>query len=208
MTDQQDQGQPSWQPQQYDPAAHQRRISGGQPPYPPQGQPPRRKRHIARNVSIAVVGLVAIFVGVGVASGGHGSSSSTPPPVSFAPAAPAATQTAAQTAAPAATQAASSAPAAPQTVTYDVTGSPADVTYGPAGSDLSGSVPMHVTKPLGSPAYYAVSAQLQGGGTVSCEIKVDGTVISSATASGGYNIASCEISQDPLSGNWQDTNAG
>ena len=41
---------------------------------------------------------------------------------------------------------------------------------------------------------------------VSCKIEVNGQVISTATASGGYNIASCEISQDPLSGNWTDTN--
>jgi hypothetical protein len=58
------------------------------------------------------------------------------------------------------------------------------------------------------PMYYSISAQLQGGGAVSCQLKVDGKVISSSssTASGGYNIAQCEISQDPLSGNWTDTN--
>ena len=41
---------------------------------------------------------------------------------------------------------------------------------------------------------------------VSCKIEVNGQVISAATASGGYTIASREISQDPLSGNWTDTN--
>jgi hypothetical protein len=35
---------------------------------------------------------------------------------------------------------------------------------------------------------------------------VNGQAISTATASGGYTIASCQISQDPLSGNWTDTN--
>jgi len=35
---------------------------------------------------------------------------------------------------------------------------------------------------------------------------VDGQVIAAAAGSGGYAIASCEISQDPLSGNWTDTN--
>lgn len=54
---------------------------------------------------------------------------------------------------------------------------------------------------------YAINAQLQGGGTVSCSISVDGKVISQGSASGGYNIASCEISQD-FSGGWQDTNSG
>ena len=111
---------------------------------------------------------------------------------------------------PAAQQPAKAAPAA-QMVTYVVTGSDgAQITYGPAGSDLSGSVPMHVTKhiPSSPPVYYAISAQLQGGGSVSCQILVDGKVISSSTATGGYNIASCEIGQDPLSGAWQDDNTG
>ena len=102
------------------------------------------------------------------------------------------------------------APSAPpaDTVTYIVSGDYAQVTYGPAGSDDQGSVPMNVTQPLGDPIYYAINAQLQGGGTVSCEIEVDGQVISQASASGGYNIASCEISQDPITGDWQNTNDG
>ena len=91
-------------------------------------------------------------------------------------------------------------------MTYVVTGSAADVTYGPSGSDYSGSVPMHVSKPLGTPAYYAINAQLQGDGTVSCKIEVDGKVVSQGTASGAYQIASCEIVQDAFSGAWQDAN--
>lgn len=95
-----------------------------------------------------------------------------------------------------------------QTVTYIVTGSAASVQYGPAGSNASGTVPMHVTRKLGSPVYYAVSAQLTGGGKVTCKLEVNGKVISKAAASGSFNIAQCEISQDPLSGRWIDTNAG
>jgi lambda repressor-like predicted transcriptional regulator len=91
----------------------------------------------------------------------------------------------------------------PQTITYVVTGSSADVTYGPAGSNLSGSVPMSVTAPLGSPAFYSIDAQLNGNGEVQCEIEINGQVISSGTATGSYNIASCEISQDPITGQWQ-----
>ncbi|HTJ66182.1 MAG TPA: hypothetical protein VL551_01510, partial [Actinospica sp.] len=74
-----------------------------------------------------------------------------------------------------------------QTVTFEVSGSYAQVTYGPAGSSASGAVPMKVTEKLGSPLYYAVTAQLQGGGSVSCEIDVDGKAVSKATATGGYN---------------------
>jgi hypothetical protein len=56
-----------------------------------------------------------------------------------------------------------------QTITYIVTGTPgAQVTYGPAGTNLTGSVPMDVTKRLGDPSYYAMNAQLQGGGRGQC----------------------------------------
>jgi uncharacterized protein DUF732 len=100
-------------------------------------------------------------------------------------------------------------PKAPPSVTYVVTGtSGAQVTYGPAGSDFTGYVPMRITKPLGSPAYYAINAQLQGGGQVSCEILVSRKVISSSTAQGGYNIADCEIGQDPITGQWENDNSG
>ena len=94
-----------------------------------------------------------------------------------------------------------------QTVTYVVSGSHADVQYGSAGSSAQGKVPMAVTSTLGSPLYYNISAQLNGSGSVTCKIEIDGRVISQASASGGYNIAMCEIVQDPLSGKWQDANS-
>jgi hypothetical protein len=95
----------------------------------------------------------------------------------------------------------------PATVEIIVSGSPADVTYGPSGSSLSGTVPLDVAGqiPSPAPAFYAVTAQLQGAGAVSCEIKVDGKVISAARATGGYRIAICEISQGP-SGDWENDN--
>jgi hypothetical protein len=92
-----------------------------------------------------------------------------------------------------------------QTVTYAVTGSYANVTYGPTGSEDQATVPMSITQPLASPQDYGVSAQLQGGGSVSCQIKVDGVTISSASASGGYNIADCQINHD-TTGSWINTN--
>jgi hypothetical protein len=98
-----------------------------------------------------------------------------------------------------------------QTVTYIVTGGAgASVQYGPEGSNLNGSDPMNVTQDIPSsvPDYYAIDAQLQGGGQVSCTIEIDGKAISTATASGGYNIASCEADQNPLTGQWENTNAG
>jgi hypothetical protein len=98
-------------------------------------------------------------------------------------------------------------PPAPAVV-YVVNGSPADVTYGPAGSDITGTVPMRVSAPLASPSYYAITAQLQGGGVVTCKLKINGQVISAATASGGYNIAQCEADQNPITGAWENTNGG
>lgn len=202
------QGYPQQQPQQWGPPPPQ---YGQQPPPPPPGyyqqpmppgRPPRRKRHLGLKITLGVVGgFFAIGVIASLANpNGTGSSNATSgTPASTTPAA-----------APASAAAATQAPPAPvhHTVTYEVSGSGADVTYGPAGSDLTGGVPMSRTAPLRSPAYYAISAQLQGSGSVACKILVDGAVISQATAQGSYNIASCEISQDPFSGKWQDTNGG
>jgi hypothetical protein len=89
----------------------------------------------------------------------------------------------------------------PQTVTYVVTGTPgASVTYGPKGSSFSGYVPMRLTRHLGYSSYYSIHVQLQGYGSVTCEILVQGHVISKATASGGDNTATCEISRNPSTG--------
>ena len=96
-----------------------------------------------------------------------------------------------------------------RTVTYIVRGTPgADVTFGPDGSDFNGTVPMRVTRRLGNPDYYAINAQLQGDGRVSCSIEVDGIPLSTGTASGGYNIADCEIGQDPITNLWENDNSG
>jgi hypothetical protein len=94
-----------------------------------------------------------------------------------------------------------------QTVTYIVTGTGgADVQYGTASSTYQGSVPMKVTRKLGDPQYYSIDAQLNGGGSVRCKIKIDGVTIASGSASGGYNIASCEADKDITTGSWEDTN--
>jgi hypothetical protein len=176
----------------------------GQPPVPhfdpyQPAQPPKRpKRKGLRILGWSALSLAALIVVAGIA----GSHMKTP----AAPASPAVTAPAV-----AATSAAPPSPSpkpAAQTVTYIVTGSPADVMYGPAGTDLAGTVPMTVTRPLGSPSYYSISAQLQGGGDVKCAIEVDGKVIASGEGAGGYNIAACEISQNPLTGNWENTNGG
>lgn len=201
-------GNQQWPPPQWQPP--------GQPPTrpsaqwgPPPGQPPliappgRRKppRKGSTGRTIAIIAGAAVVVFILVATLSHGSSPAPSPAASGAPAG---------TTAPAAQASTAAAAAAGSTVTYVVSGAPADVTYGPAGSDLSGSVPMSKTAkiPSSAPAYYSIDAQLNGSGTVSCKIEVNGKVVSQATATGSYNIASCEITQDPFSGAWQDANAG
>jgi hypothetical protein len=39
-------------------------------------------------------------------------------------------------------------------------------------------------------------------------VLIDGKVISSSTASGADNICDAQAMQDPLTGQWQDANAG
>jgi hypothetical protein len=93
----------------------------------------------------------------------------------------------------------------PQQVTYVAIGSSANVTYGPSGSGYQGSAPLTVTRPLvGNPQFYSISAQLKAGGTVTCQLKVDGVTIVSATASGTDSVASCAMDQN-LNGSWEET---
>lgn len=152
-------------------------------------------------ITMGCGGCAIVFIGlIAVGAVADSTQNSSPSTVSQP-----ATSTTTQSAAPA-TKTAPTQQA--DTITYIVTGtSMADVQYGPSGSSLQGSVPLHVTKPLGNPSYYSITAQLQGGGSVSCALEVDGKIISQSTATGGYNIASCEISQDPFSGKWTDTNS-
>jgi hypothetical protein len=92
-------------------------------------------------------------------------------------------------------------------LTYQTWGThSAQVTYGRSGSSYTGSVPMDIHRTLSQGVqYYAISAQLQGSGSVTVEIKVHGHVMSKGTASGGYNIASAEICQS-YTGAWEDCN--
>lgn len=105
--------------------------------------------------------------------------------------------------------ASSSAPAVAKpahTIEYVVTGSKAKVLYG-GGNLVAGSAPMDLTKPLGHPDYYAIDAQLQGSGTVTCKLLVDAKVIAQSTVSGGTRTAHCEINQNAVTGAWEDTNS-
>jgi len=204
----QDPQQPWRQDQPYYQGQQQQYQQYPPPGYPPQGQPwgqppgrpPRPPRRTGRKILIGIASAFALIIVIGIISAAAGGGKAVPK-TAQTPAAQAAT------AAPAATR--SSAPARPAAgpkVTYVVTGTPgADVTYGPAGSSLSGHSPMRVTRKLGHALYYSIQAQLQGSGEVTVKILIGGKVISRAVASGGYNIAMAEISQNPLTGKWEDT---
>ena len=107
--------------------------------------------------------------------------------------------------------AASPSPATADTVTFIAYGTcDPDITYGSNGSTSNGYVGMDktVTVPSPAPLYYAINAQCQQNGSGSVIIKVDGTQISSGVANGAYNIASAQVGQDPVTGQWQDENSG
>ncbi len=95
-------------------------------------------------------------------------------------------------------------------LTYRVTGTPgARVTYGPAGTYLTGRAPLQVTARLGNPLYYFITVQLSRRGSVECEILIGTKVMAESAATGRHNnLASCQISRDPLSRKWQDAGGG
>jgi hypothetical protein len=91
-------------------------------------------------------------------------------------------------------------------VTFTVTGSTTagvDITYGSDSSNFQGpqEPPMSETLQIDEHAlYYAVNAQLQGGGDVTCEIQI-GDVVRTGHARGGYNICSAQLNKD-FNGGW------
>lgn len=97
----------------------------------------------------------------------------------------------------------------PPTVTYFVGGTPgAAVSYGPAGSDFSAQTPLRVTKRFGKSSYYGITAQLQTGGSVECEILFGTEVISKSVATGAYNVVSCQATKNPRTSRWHATIGG
>lgn len=90
-------------------------------------------------------------------------------------------------------------------VTYLLSGSAtsADITYNtPSGTEQQQGVDVPLTKEtdhtpgieqhFGSGGFLYISAQNNGDGTITCEIKVDGLTVAQNTASGEFAIATCE----------------
>jgi hypothetical protein len=164
--------------------------------------PPQHKKHTILWIFLCLLGVFVVIGIIGAATSGSKSSGRKSPAVADSVASsPSAHSSARPGRQPNATP---KHKAAMQTVTYIVTGDSARIQYGPAGSMLNGYVPMHITRPLGSPIYYSITAQLNGNGVVHCELLVNGKIISRETATGQYNIASCEI--DHMMGSWENSN--
>ena len=186
--------------------------------YPPpgdhsiQGLNPRRRRrpgrrHQVRNGMLVGLGCLSIIVAVGTGLTGEkfptSSSRSHVSAGRSVAAAPAPTR-------PRPRSRSRAAAGGPRPIlTYRVTGtSGARVTYGPAGTYLTGRAPLQVTAKLGNPLYYFITAQLPGKGSVECEILIGTKVMAMSAATGRHNLASCQISRDPLNGKWQDAPGG
>jgi hypothetical protein len=49
--------------------------------------------------------------------------------------------------------------------------------------------------------YYAVTAQLHGGRSVTCKVTI-GDAVKTGHTKGGYNICSAQLNKDPLGDGW------
>jgi hypothetical protein len=179
-------------------------------PSPARRRRPRR-RHQVRNGMLVGLGCLSVIVAVGTGLTGEKFPASSPR-----------SQAGTSTGQPAAAAPAAARPRSkskpksrsagngPQPVlTYRVTGTPgARVTYGPAGTYLTGRAPLQAVARLGNPLYYFISAELPGRGSVECEILIGTKVMDKSVATGRHSLASCQISRDPLSGKWQDAAGG
>lgn len=162
------------------------------------------KKALVIGASVVAVLVIVVIAGAVVSGGQTPASTTTSASAPASPYVPAPPAPVAPT------------PPAVSKVEFRVTGSaPAGyidptVTYGPEGTSLDGSIPMDkaMTIPDSAPDFYSIDAQLSdAGGSITCEILVNGDVLSKASATGADNIASCEIDQDPFTGQWEDTNS-
>jgi hypothetical protein len=94
-------------------------------------------------------------------------------------------------------------------VTITVTGHAPGGLFIHYGTDVSTTettkLPFTTTLPLdssGAVLVYEVAAQLQGSGSISCSVAVNGTVLNTGTAANGYNYCLAQIGQNPVTRKW------
>jgi hypothetical protein len=189
--------------------------------YYPAPQPPKKK-HTARNIALSALGVLVVCIIIGAATSNSpatttAAGSSSPEPSWPSPYSTDGINWATPTddsytdvpIVPPPTDAPTTA-TPPDQVVFHCTGSTdgdgIDIMYGPEGSNFSAShLPFTKTMTLDDTAeYYSVTAQLQGGGHVTCTTTVtqDGdSTVKSAAASGGYNIAMAEVCSS-FDGTW------
>ncbi|MFE2883195.1 hypothetical protein ACUXZZ_37020 [Streptomyces graminifolii] len=185
----------------------------GQPPYgqPPFQPEPPKKRSVGKVVGLGCLGIIGLFVVIGIAvaaigggskndSGGSGSSKSA------APAGKSSDKAGAGTGKDDTTKDATDGK-----VVFKVWGTaPAgalgglDIGYGSDSDTRKGTFKdgrFEATLTLDKDAmYYDVHAQLQGSGDINCSVTVDGKT-KKGHASGGYNICNAQLSSN-FTGGW------
>jgi hypothetical protein len=180
----------------------------------PRGRRRPGRRHQVRNGMLIGVGCLVVIVAIGTGLTGEkfpasSSRSHASAGQSVASASAAAASAAARSRSGSGSRSRPARSGPRPILTYRVTGPPgARVTYGPAGTYLTGRAPLQVTARLGNPLYYFITAQLPRSGSVECEILIGAKVMAKSVATGRHNLASCQISRDPLSRKWQDGAGG
>lgn len=168
----------------------------------------------------AIFAAAAVLAAAGCASTTTSSSPVPNPAASASLASQAAAQRSAQAAISSAlASAASPSPQTPTKVEFIVTGTAPDgidITYGPSGSNFAGPSVLDGKAVMSvkfdpSASYYALNAQLQGAGSITCKIVVTGPgdqplTVSHGAASGGYNICSAQATSGDGGYTWQNEN--
>ncbi|MEU6279748.1 hypothetical protein [Streptomyces sp. NPDC047028] len=185
----------------------------GAPPQPP------KKNPIGKILGFGCLGIIGLFVVIGIISAavGGGSSKKSDSSSGVKPAATASKDGKASTAdkpkgAADDDKKADSKPATPKkkVVTFKVWGTapagalgPLDITYGSDSDNRKGKFvngKFEATLPLNKDAmYYSLTAQLQGSGDINCSVTINGKT-KRGHASGGYNICDAQLSSGLLGG--------
>lgn len=209
--------QPPYQGTPYRQQPYQEGQPYGQQPSPPSPDHGRRRRKSwpARHKILTAIGaVIGLFVALGVigAVAGAGRAAKPAAQAATAPSYTPATQYY-NTSTPTPT------PNAPTKVEFIVSGSAPDgidITYGPAGSNLAGPSVLAGTTTMTvnfdpNADYYAMNAQLQGDGDITCKIVATGPgdqplTASSGAASGSYNICSAQAAPENNGLSWENEN--